>query len=136
MLSAAPVQPVDVRCPGRLDQSSFYPNSHCSRFFHQHYRILTVIAIYTGFAYIAVIVALYAGWCRPFSDYLVLIPIHNSTSILDCHQAYLGLANSTVQCLSWTHYNTLQITMNLSTDLAIISVPIALFSRLKIDIRR
>lgn len=86
-------------------------------FFHQHYKLLTVIAVYTGLAYIAVIVALYAGWCRPFSDYLVLVPTN-------------------IQCLSWTHYNTLQLTMNLSTDLLIILVPVALFSKLKIDIRR
>lgn len=86
-------------------------------FFHQHYRLLMVIAVYTGLAYVAVIVALYAGWCRPFSDYLVLVPTN-------------------IQCLSWMHYNTLQLTMNLSTDLLIILVPVALFSRLKIEFRR
>ncbi|GKT55378.1 decarboxylase [Colletotrichum tofieldiae] len=40
-----------------------------------HYRkTWFIVATYTGLAYVAVIVALYGGWCRPFSDYMELEP--------------------------------------------------------------
>ncbi|KAK1451687.1 hypothetical protein CMEL01_06261 [Colletotrichum melonis] len=40
-----------------------------------HYRKTWVsVAAYTGLAYVAVIVSLYGGWCRPFSEYMELQP--------------------------------------------------------------
>lgn len=64
-----------------------------------------VIAIYTGLAYIAVIVALYAGWCRPFSDYLVLVPTNSTsrtsvTSVLELTYQFNASHGRTT-----THYN-------------------------------
>ncbi|WDK13789.1 hypothetical protein CGRA01v4_05070 [Colletotrichum graminicola] len=44
-----------------------------SLFGHYH-KTLIIVATYTGLAYLAVIVALYGGWCRPFSDYMELNP--------------------------------------------------------------
>ncbi|GKT41853.1 uncharacterized protein ColSpa_02034 [Colletotrichum spaethianum] len=81
-----------------------------------HYRnTWFAVAIYTGLAYLAVIVALYGGWCRPFSDYMELEP-------------------GNTQCLTWTNYNILQITMNLSTDLILLAIPVTLISKLKMRI--
>ncbi|KAK7436239.1 hypothetical protein Landi51_12651 [Colletotrichum acutatum] len=40
-----------------------------------HYQKTWVsVAAYTGLAYVAVIVSLYGGWCRPFSEYMELQP--------------------------------------------------------------
>ncbi|CCF43889.1 hypothetical protein CH063_13467 [Colletotrichum higginsianum] len=40
-----------------------------------HYRkTWFTVAAFTGLAYLMVIVALYGGWCRPFSDYMELVP--------------------------------------------------------------
>ncbi|OHE97864.1 hypothetical protein CORC01_06899 [Colletotrichum orchidophilum] len=81
-----------------------------------HYRKTWVsVATYTGLAYVAVIVSLYGGWCRPFSDYMELQP-------------------ENLECLTWEHYNILQITMNLSTDLVLLLIPVTLISRLKMKI--
>ncbi|KAK1639009.1 hypothetical protein BDP81DRAFT_195303 [Colletotrichum phormii] len=81
-----------------------------------HYRKTWVsVAAYTGFAYVAVIVSLYGGWCRPFSDYMELEP-------------------ENMECLTWKNYNILQITMNLSTDLVLLLIPVTLISQLKMKI--
>ncbi|KZL76093.1 decarboxylase [Colletotrichum tofieldiae] len=81
-----------------------------------HYRkTWFTVATYTGLAYVAVIVALYGGWCRPFSDYMELEP-------------------GNLQCLTWRSYNILQITMNLSTDLILLLIPVTLISKLKMRI--
>ncbi|OLN82040.1 hypothetical protein CCHL11_08672 [Colletotrichum chlorophyti] len=76
-----------------------------------------IVAAYTGLTYVAVIVALYGGWCRPFSDYLVLVP-------------------GNMECLTWKHYNIMQLTMNLSTDLILLLIPVTLISRLNMKIGR
>ncbi|KAK1600085.1 uncharacterized protein LY79DRAFT_6038 [Colletotrichum navitas] len=83
--------------------------------FGHYHNTLIFVATYTGLAYLAVIVALYGGWCRPFSDYMELNPRN-------------------VQCLTWTNYNILQITMNLSTDLILLLIPVTLISQLKMRI--
>ncbi|KXH37563.1 hypothetical protein CSIM01_07491 [Colletotrichum simmondsii] len=81
-----------------------------------HYRKTWVsVAAYTGLAYVAVIVSLYGGWCRPFSEYMELQP-------------------ENAECLTWKNYNILQITMNLSTDLVLLLIPVTLISRLKMKI--
>ncbi|KAK1975192.1 hypothetical protein LZ30DRAFT_366831 [Colletotrichum cereale] len=71
--------------------------------------------MFAGLSYVAVIVALYGGWCRPFSDYLVLRPQNE-------------------ECLTWFHYNILQLAMNISTDLVLILIPVTLISRMKMKI--
>ncbi|TQN72047.1 hypothetical protein CSHISOI_03454 [Colletotrichum shisoi] len=57
--------------------------------------------------------------------------------------AYTGLAYVMVivalyggwlECLTWTNYNILQITMNLSTDLILLLIPVTLISKLKMRI--
>ncbi|KAK2037043.1 hypothetical protein LZ31DRAFT_571056 [Colletotrichum somersetense] len=83
-------------------------------FGHYHKTWITVAA-YTGLAYLAVIVAFYGGWCRPFSDYMELKP-------------------GNAQCLTWTSYNILQITMNLSTDLILLLIPVTLIIKLRMKI--
>ncbi|WDK19868.1 hypothetical protein CGRA01v4_11155 [Colletotrichum graminicola] len=76
-----------------------------------------IVAAYTWLTYVAVMVALYGGWCRPFSDYLVLEP-------------------GNMECLTWKHYNILQMTMNLSTDLILLLIPVTLIGRLNMKIGR
>lgn len=39
-----------------------------------------------------------------------------------------------VECLTWTRYNILQLTMNLSTDLILLIIPVVMVSRLKMKI--
>ncbi|KAK1987961.1 hypothetical protein LZ30DRAFT_579113 [Colletotrichum cereale] len=81
-----------------------------------HYRkTWIIVATYTGLAYIAVIVAFYGGWCRPFSGYMEFEP-------------------ENAQCLTWKKYNILQITMNLSTDLILLLIPVTLIIQLKMKI--
>ncbi|TID04245.1 hypothetical protein CH35J_002420 [Colletotrichum higginsianum] len=81
-----------------------------------HYRkTWFTVAAFTGLAYLMVIVALYGGWCRPFSDYMELVP-------------------GNLECLTWTNYNILQITMNLSTDLILLLIPVTLISKLRMRI--
>ncbi|TDZ37423.1 hypothetical protein CTRI78_v011115 [Colletotrichum trifolii] len=77
--------------------------------------IWKVVSAYIILAYMAVIIALYGGWCRPFSDYLVLQP-------------------GNMECLTWTHYNILQLTLNLSTDLILLIIPVIMISRLRMKI--
>ncbi|KAK2025050.1 hypothetical protein LX32DRAFT_597585 [Colletotrichum zoysiae] len=74
-----------------------------------------MLILLIGLPYIAVIVVLYDGWCRPFSEFLVLHPQNE-------------------QCLSWIKYNILQLSMNLSTDMVLILIPVARISRLKMKI--
>ncbi|KAF9879060.1 UbiD family decarboxylase [Colletotrichum karsti] len=83
--------------------------------FGHHRRIWIIVSTYIGLAYIVVLVVLYGGWCRPFSDYLVLIP-------------------QNMECLTWSHYNVIQLTLNLSTDLILLIIPVALISRLQMRI--
>ncbi|KDN65200.1 hypothetical protein CSUB01_03538 [Colletotrichum sublineola] len=47
--------------------------TNVSLFGHYH-KTWIIVATYTGLAYLAVIVALYGGWCRPFSDYMEMEP--------------------------------------------------------------
>ncbi|OHW95633.1 hypothetical protein CSPAE12_05803 [Colletotrichum incanum] len=103
-------------------QTTLWGNKCCLLFLYNrlallgHYRkTWFVVATYTGLAYLAVIVALYGGWCRPFSDYMKLEP-------------------GNIQCLTWRKYNILQITMNLSTDLVLLLIPVTLISKLKMKI--
>ncbi|KAK1994163.1 hypothetical protein LX36DRAFT_584861 [Colletotrichum falcatum] len=103
-------------------QTTLWGNKFCllllynrlTLFGHYHKTWVTVAA-YMGLAYLAVIVALYGGWCRPFSEYMELKP-------------------QNAQCLTWTSYNILQITMNLSTDLILLLIPVTLISQLKMKI--
>ncbi|KAK2036124.1 hypothetical protein LZ31DRAFT_571553 [Colletotrichum somersetense] len=74
-----------------------------------------MLSMFVGLSYLAVIVTLYGGWCRPFSGYLVLLPENE-------------------QCVTWRNYNILQLSMNLSTDLVLILIPITLISRMKMQI--
>ncbi|KAI8162148.1 hypothetical protein K4K49_010457 [Colletotrichum sp. SAR 10_70] len=74
-----------------------------------------LVSAYVALAYVAVIVALYGGWCRPFSGYLVLEP-------------------DNMECLTWLHYNSLQLSLNLSTDLILLIIPVVLISRLNMKI--
>ncbi|KAL0939296.1 UbiD family decarboxylase [Colletotrichum truncatum] len=83
--------------------------------FGHHRTLWIVVSAYIGLAYVTVMVALYGGWCRPFSDYLVLQP-------------------GNMECLTWRHYNILQMTLNLSTDLLLLAIPVTLISRLKMKI--
>ncbi|KAK2007168.1 hypothetical protein LZ32DRAFT_542485 [Colletotrichum eremochloae] len=83
--------------------------------FGHYHKTWIIVATYTGLAYLAVIVALYGGWCRPFSDYMEMEP-------------------ENAQCLTWRNYNILQITMNLSTDLILLLIPVTLISQLKMKI--
>jgi len=81
---------------------------------HDH-KVLVTLSMFVGLSYIAVIVTLYGGWCRPFSDYLVLQP-------------------QNLECLTWLNYNILQLSMNLSTDLVLLLIPVILISRMKMKI--
>ncbi|KAK2055967.1 hypothetical protein LY76DRAFT_660897 [Colletotrichum caudatum] len=74
-----------------------------------------MLSVFVGLSYLAVIVTLYGGWCRPFSGYLVLLPENE-------------------QCVTWRNYNILQLSMNLSTDLVLLLIPITLISRMKMQI--
>ncbi|EFQ27363.1 uncharacterized protein GLRG_01858 [Colletotrichum graminicola M1.001] len=74
-----------------------------------------MLSMFLGLSYLAVIVTLYGGWCRPFSDYLVLQPQNE-------------------QCLTWRDYNILQLSMNLSTDLVLLLIPVTLISRMNMKI--
>ncbi|KAK6222190.1 family decarboxylase [Colletotrichum tabaci] len=84
--------------------------------FDNHITLQVMVAAYTGLSYVAIIVALYKGWCRPFSDYLVLVP-------------------SNLECLTWKHYNIMQMTLNLSTDLVLLLIPVTLISKLNMKFR-
>jgi hypothetical protein len=68
---------------------------------------MKIISVYVGITYIAVIVALFGGWCRPFNQYLVLQPAN-------------------LECATWRNYNILQMSLNISSDMCIILVPIYL----------
>ncbi|KAK2037237.1 hypothetical protein LZ31DRAFT_440765, partial [Colletotrichum somersetense] len=103
-------------------QTTLWGNKLCLSLFYKRinlfgfeHKIIVIILMFIGLSYMAVIIALYDGWCRPLSDYLVLHP-HNK------------------QCLSLTKYNILQLSMNLSTDLVLILVPVLRVSMLKIEI--
>ncbi|KAF6833244.1 UbiD family decarboxylase [Colletotrichum musicola] len=78
-------------------------------------RLWVVVSVYTASAFVAIMVALYGGWCRPFSDYLVLEP-------------------ADMECVTWTQYNILQLTLNLSTDLILLIIPVVMVSRLKMKL--
>lgn len=39
-----------------------------------------------------------------------------------------------VECLTWLHYNSLQLSLNLSTDLILLIIPVVLISRLNMKI--
>ncbi|KAJ0158294.1 hypothetical protein CTA2_11917, partial [Colletotrichum tanaceti] len=92
-----------------------------------HYRkTWFIVAGFTGLAYLTVIVALYGGWCRPFSDYMELVPGNCKSLHRSGH----------LECLTWTNYNILQITMNLSTDLILLLIPVTLISKLRMRIRK
>ncbi|WYZ34486.1 hypothetical protein EsH8_I_000762 [Colletotrichum jinshuiense] len=83
--------------------------------FGHYIKLWIIVSTYTGLAYIGVMIALYGGWCRPFSQYLTLLPTN-------------------LECLTWWHYNIFQLTMNLSTDLILLLVPITLISGLNMKI--
>ncbi|KAE9581135.1 hypothetical protein CGCF415_v008167 [Colletotrichum fructicola] len=88
---------------------------HRLTLFCHHRRMWVLVSAYVALAYVAVIVALYGGWCRPFSGYLVLEP-------------------DNMECLTWLHYNSLQLSLNLSTDLILLIIPVVLISRLNMKI--
>ncbi|KAK1992894.1 hypothetical protein LX36DRAFT_694015 [Colletotrichum falcatum] len=83
---------------------------------HEHI-VWVLLSAFVGLSYLAVIISLYGGWCRPFSDYLVLQP-------------------QNAECLTWFRYNILQLSMNLSTDMVLLLVPVTLIVRMKMEIGR
>ncbi|KAH6658875.1 hypothetical protein BKA67DRAFT_508962, partial [Truncatella angustata] len=82
-------------------------------FLHQG-AILNIVSGYIVASYVAVIVALFGGWCRPFSQYLVLQPDVDA-------------------CLTWRNYNILQMGLNLTTDAMCIIIPTTSFIRLQLN---
>jgi len=71
--------------------------------------VVKAVAIYCALGYIAVVATLYGGFCRPFSEYLELVP-------------------DNYECVSWFKYNILQFTFNVTSDIMILGIPIALVS--------
>ncbi|KAJ0289292.1 hypothetical protein COL940_001488 [Colletotrichum noveboracense] len=46
----------------------------------------------------------------------------------------LTYVGSSLECLTWLHYNSLQLSLNLSTDLILLVIPVVLISRLNMKI--
>ncbi|KZL78783.1 UbiD family decarboxylase [Colletotrichum tofieldiae] len=82
---------------------------------HQ-YRVWVMVATYTGLSYVAVI-------CLSHKTVRILSEERNYQ-----HFTYFK------ECLTWFNYNILQMTMNLSTDLVLLLIPVTLISRLNMKI--
>ncbi|KAK2012540.1 hypothetical protein LZ32DRAFT_618328 [Colletotrichum eremochloae] len=70
-------------------QTTLWGNKACLLLFYNRLSLLgiehkfsVVISIFLGLSYVAIIVALYYGWCRPFSEYLVLHPQNDLVLVL------------------------------------------------------
>ncbi|KAL3423520.1 UbiD family decarboxylase [Phlyctema vagabunda] len=72
----------------------------------EYNKAVIAVGVFTGLGYVTVLMVLYYGWCRPFSQYLVLQP-------------------EVEECLTWRHYNIIQLALNTSSDLMILIVPVA-----------
>ncbi|RDW80251.1 hypothetical protein BP6252_04889 [Coleophoma cylindrospora] len=80
-------------------------------------KVVKAVAVYCAVGYIAVTLAFYAGWCRPFSQYLVLVP-------------------EVEQCYTWIHYNTIQVIFNISSDIMILIIPMSVVITAKVPLER
>ncbi|KAF6826161.1 UbiD family decarboxylase [Colletotrichum plurivorum] len=96
-------------------QTTLWGNKCCLLLLYIRLTLWVMVSAYTASAFVAIMVALYGGWCRPFSDYLVLEP-------------------DDMECVTWTQYNILQLTLNLSTDLILLIIPVVMVSRLKMKL--
>ncbi|RDW92635.1 hypothetical protein BP5796_02029 [Coleophoma crateriformis] len=80
-------------------------------------KVVKAVAIYCAVGYVAVTLAFYAGWCRPFSQYFVLVP-------------------EVEQCYTWIHYNTIQLVFNISSDIMILIIPMSVVITAKVPLEK
>ncbi|KAK1993701.1 hypothetical protein LX36DRAFT_693546 [Colletotrichum falcatum] len=105
-------------------QTTLWGNKFCLLLFYKRitllgiqHNVFLILSMFIGLPYVAVIVVLYDGWCRPFSEYLVP---HSQNK----------------ECVIWTKYSILQLSMNLSTDLVLMLIPLTRIISLQMNIKR
>lgn len=79
--------------------------------------VVKCAAIYVGVTYVVMEICYFAVWCRPFSDYWQT-PTDN------------------VQCTTALHHLIMNLAFNLSSDILIMSIPLPLFLRSRLDVKR
>jgi hypothetical protein len=79
--------------------------------------IVIAVAAYVAITYVVMESLWFAYWCRPFHDYW-LTPVENT------------------QCNTALHHLIVNISFNLSTDLLIMSIPLPLLFRTRMDLKR
>jgi hypothetical protein len=82
----------------------------------EHY-VANVVSVYCIAGYITLMVYLFAGFCRPFSQFFAVNP-------------------TDTQCASWKKYNRLNLILNVSSDVLIVLIPISLVTRSQIKTKQ
>ena len=78
---------------------------------------LTCLIIYIGLGYVVIQLVYYVGVCRPFSQYWA-VPVKNE------------------QCATYSHYSIVQMTFNISSDAALIIIPVRMFMIAHLPLKR
>ncbi|PLB54653.1 hypothetical protein P170DRAFT_373977, partial [Aspergillus steynii IBT 23096] len=76
-----------------------------------------IIAAYVAIGFIVIMITYYAVYCRPFSQYWAM-PVHN------------------MQCATYQYYSITQAVFNISSDVAMLVVPIPLLIKAQLRKRR
>ncbi|KAE8366204.1 hypothetical protein BDV27DRAFT_143823 [Aspergillus caelatus] len=84
------------------------------RFLHLYVK---AIAVYVAVGFVVIMVAYYGIYCRPFEQYWQL-PVEN------------------MQCATYQHYSITQAVFNISSDAAMLVVPIPLLMKTQLKVRR
>jgi hypothetical protein len=79
--------------------------------------VVKVVAAYVLVTYIVMEVLYFGYWCRPFHDYWQTPP-------------------NNVQCTTALHHLIVNLSFNLSSDLLIMSIPLPLFFKAQMDLKR
>ena len=79
--------------------------------------IVKCAAVYVGATYIVMLILYFAVWCRPFHDYWQ-VPAHN------------------MQCPTALNHLITNLVFNLSSDLLIMSIPLPLFIRAHLEVKK
>ncbi|KAI9042600.1 uncharacterized protein KD926_005206 [Aspergillus affinis] len=76
-----------------------------------------IIAAYVAIGFVTIMITYYAVYCRPFSQYWAM-PVQN------------------MQCATYQHYSITQAVFNISSDAAMLAVPIPLLMKAQLRMRK
>lgn len=78
---------------------------------------IKILAVYVAVGFVVIMVTYYAVYCRPFSQYWAM-PVQN------------------MQCATYAHYSITQAVFNISSDAAMLAIPIPLLIKAQLKRRR